>query len=93
MKGERRTDAFKLARAQLAGGVPADFGDRLCICQRCGDDINILVGLDACAFCNGCKDAVLDALAAKLLSLEPKLKKTSASVWLKRKTAKSRKAA
>lgn len=67
MKSEPRSDAFELARAQLAGGVSADFDDHLCTCQRCGDDVNVTIGLEPCAFCNGCKDAVLDILATRLL--------------------------
>ncbi len=62
------------AKAQLEGGIPAAdnfFGGRATIftCQKCGTDVHTDAELDPCAFCNDCKDVVLDILAAEVVRL------------------------
>lgn len=63
----RRRTALSLAKAQLEGGV--QWGEiimgtcSLFVCQKCGDEYHLTDGLDPAAFCNDCKDAVLDTLA------------------------------
>jgi len=68
---DKKTALF-LAKAQLEGGVP--WGEviigtsHLFICQMCGTESRVSEGLDPCAFCNSCKDEVLDILAKAVLA-------------------------
>lgn len=63
--------ALSLARAQLNGGQP--WGDVIIgdcshfVCRNCGTEYRVSSGLDPCAFCNDCKDEVLDAMAKALV--------------------------
>jgi len=70
----RNRTAFDLAKAQLAGGHP--WGEiimgssSICVCQHCGVEFHVTAGLEPCAFCNDCKDAVLEKLAEALVKFE-----------------------
>ena len=72
---------LQLARAQLDGGVPwgeTVFGTTtLCVCQHCGGEFRVTAELEPCAFCNDCKDAVLDKLAVGLIRFAPKPRRRS----------------
>ena len=72
--------AFRLAQAQLDGGVPwgrsSHWRCSLFVCQRCGGEYHLRDGNDPCAFCDDCKNDVLDILAVRLISLLPKKRKT-----------------
>ncbi len=65
--------ALSLAKAQIEGGVP--WGEivmgrnSLYVCQKCGGEYHIVNGRDPCAFCDGCKDAVLDVLATTIVKI------------------------
>jgi len=63
----RRTVVF-FAKAQLEGGVASEEGSRWFICQKCGDEVHVKLELDPCAFCNDCKDEVLDMLAEAVVN-------------------------
>lgn len=72
----RKRSARFYAKAQLEGGVP--WGEvwmggpgSLFVCQKCGGEYHLSDGGDPCAFCDGCKDEVLDILAEALLALSP----------------------
>jgi hypothetical protein len=86
MKGEvaagrarRRKNVLTLAKAQLEGGVP--WGEiiighnSLFVCQKCGTEYHVSSDLDPCAFCNGCKDAVLDMLAEAVVNAAKKARR------------------
>lgn len=70
----RRASALELARAQLAGGKP--WGEIIIgtcshyVCRKCGGEYRIDDGMDPCAFCNLCKDEVLDAFARAIVKLK-----------------------
>ncbi len=63
--------ALTLAKLQLAGGQP--WGEvivgtcTLFVCRKCGTEYQVTDGLDPCAFCDDCKEEVLDALAKALI--------------------------
>ncbi len=63
----RRQITLRLARAQLAGGVP--WGEvvvgrcSLFVCQKCDEEYHLRGDAEACAFCDDCKDDVLAILA------------------------------
>lgn len=58
---------LSLAKAQLAGGVGHSSSWSCCTCRNCGIEYRIEDGLDPCAFCDDCKDTVLDRLAKKVV--------------------------
>lgn len=66
--------ALALAKQQLAGGMPwgscgwrAGSGSSLFVCRNCKGEYRVEDGLDPCAFCNSCKDEVLDKLANAII--------------------------
>lgn len=71
---KRRRSPLTYAKLQLAGGVP--WGEvivgqcSLYVCQKCRTEYHLDDGTDSCAFCNDCKDHVLDTLAARVVVLE-----------------------
>jgi hypothetical protein len=66
---------LQLAEAQLDGGEALDdgFPSNRCVCQNCGVEFCRAYGLGPCAFCNGCKDIVLDHLAKTVVGLRASL--------------------
>ena len=69
---------FQLAHAQLEGGVRYDAWHGA-VCQHCGREFPLAPGLDPCAFCNDCKDIVLDKLATGLIRFERMAPRTERS--------------
>ena len=75
----RPKSALRLATAQIEGGAP--WGEVVMgrcsyfICQNCGTEYRVSDGLDPCAFCNDCKDEVLDTLAQAVVDLKRQLPK------------------
>jgi hypothetical protein len=61
------TKAERLARKQLNPRNDSS----ICECQYCGDAFHIKDGLDPCAFCDDCKDAVLDLFAKHITKVQP----------------------
>ena len=77
-RARRKKTVLYYAKAQLEGGVPwgQPFfpGGRtsIYICQKCSAEMHIDHELDPCAFCNSCKDAVLDMLAEAVIAAAKK---------------------
>lgn len=75
----RRQSALFYAKAQLEGGVP--WGEAwmgrysIFICQKCHTEGHVDPELDPCAFCNTCKDEVLDILAEAVFLAAKKKRK------------------
>ena len=90
MKGEvaagrarRRKTVLGLAKAQLAGaiawGESWPITDRrrtsLLVCQKCGKEFHVHLELDPCAYCDRCKDDVLDMLAEAVVNATKKARR------------------
>jgi len=68
--------ALTYAKLQLAGGVTwgeTILGETsLFVCQECHQEYHLRDGFDPSAFCDGCKDTVLDILAKAVLKARHK---------------------
>ncbi len=65
--------ALTLAKAHLASAVANGDGSNFYVCQKCHDEFHVIYGdRDPCAFCNDCKDAVLDVLAKAVIKAHRK---------------------
>ncbi len=68
---KRAKTPLQLAKAQYAGGVP--WGEvwlgrcSLFVCQGCGGEYHLRDGEEPCAFCDDCKNDVLDVLAEAIV--------------------------
>ncbi len=82
MRKSRPKSAVQLARAQLDGarrwGETWVGSSSICVCRKCDCEFHVTAECDPCAFCNDCKDEVLDILAVRLVSLLPARKRKAA---------------